>query len=113
MRFEADGEVVLHGTVNSSHIESIKVALVVVLIGSSPNLDFLEDKGLDLGIIPDEPISRNNLIDVDLFSHESVKHAGIYAMGPLIGDNFVRFLTGNALAIANHIIKQKRKEKLS
>ena len=107
MRFEANKDVILHGTQSSSHIESFKVSLVVVLIGSSPNLDFFEDRGTGLGIVADEPISRNNLIDVDLFSHESVKHSGIYAMGPLVGDNFVRFLTGNALAIANHIHKKK------
>ena len=34
----------------------------ILPIGSSPNLEFLEDEGRDLGIIPDEMISRNNLI---------------------------------------------------
>ena len=28
-------------------------------------------------------------------------------MGPLVGDNFVRFLQGGALAISNHILKKK------
>ena len=28
-------------------------------------------------------------------------------MGPLVGDNFVRFLQGGALAINNHILKKK------
>ena len=83
----------------------------VVLIGASPNLDFLEEQGCNLGIVLDKPISRNNLVDIDLFSHESVRQTGIYAMGPLVGDNFVRFLQGGALAITNHILKQKHREK--
>ena len=44
---------------------------------------------------------------LDLFSHESIRQPGIYAMGPLVGDNFVRFLQGGALAISNHILKKK------
>ena len=61
---EDNNEVLLHGTNNTSHLETLTVSLCVVLIGSSPNLKFLEDEGRDLGIIPDETISRNNLIDI-------------------------------------------------
>ena len=68
-----------------------------------PNLDFLED----LKIVLDKPISRKALVDTDLFSQENVRQTGIYAMGPLVGDNFVRFLLGGALTITNHILKQK------
>jgi len=107
VKIEANNEVLLHGTNNTSHLETLTVSLCVVLIGSSPNLKFLEDEGRDLGIIPEETISRNNLIDIDLFSHECIRQPGIYAMGPLVGDNFVRFLQGGALAISNHILKKK------
>ena len=61
---EENNEVLLHGTNNTSHLETLTVSLCVVLIGSSPNLKFLEDEGRDLGIIPEETISRNNLIDI-------------------------------------------------
>merc|ERR1719222_1524665 len=84
-----------------------EVTLLAVLIGASPNLDFMADQGRELGIIADESISRNNLVDIDLFSHESIKQSGIYAMGPLVGDNFVRFLQGGALAITNNVLKKK------
>jgi hypothetical protein len=30
----------------------------------------------------------------------------MYALGPLAGDNFVRFLQGGAVAIASHINKE-------
>ncbi len=106
-KIEANGEVTLHGM---SHLEKVKASLLVVLIGASPNLEFLDEEGLDMGVVQGEPISRNNPIDIDLFSHESVKHSGIYAIGPLVGDNFVRFLQGGALAITNNILKKKLKE---
>ena len=43
-------------------------------------------------------VSKNNPVDIDIYTFESVKHSGLYAMGPLVGDNFVRFLQGRALA---------------
>lgn len=33
---------------------------------------------------------------------------GMYAMGPLVGENFVRFLKGGALAIASDLSKRQR-----
>lgn len=33
---------------------------------------------------------------------------GMYAMGPLVGENFVRFLKGGALAIASDFAKRQR-----
>ena len=75
-----------------------------------PNLDFLQEQGCNLKIVLDKPISRKALVDTetDLFSQENVRQTGIYAMGPLVGDNFVRFLLGGALTITNHILKQKQ-----
>lgn len=35
---------------------------------------------------------------------------GLYAMGPLVGENFVRFLKGGALAIASDLAKRHRGE---
>ena len=114
VRISANHEVTLHGNNTSSHLETFekfKVSLVAVLIGASPNLDFMAEQGRELGIIADESISRNNLVDIDLFSHESITQSGIYAMGPLVGDNFVRFLQGGALAITNHVLKKKYRQK--
>ena len=50
---------------------------------------------------------RNNPVDVDLFSLESTKERGLYAMGPLVADNFVRFAQGGALAITNNLLHTK------
>ena len=53
------------------------------------------DVGVDpnsLGVVPNTRVSKNNPVDINIYTFESVKHPGLYAMGPLVGDNFVRFL---------------------
>jgi len=83
--------------------ELIQVSYIIVLIGSSPNLSFLGQAGRELGRIPGAPIGRNNPINIDTYSHQSTNVAGLYAMGPLTGDNFVRFIQGGALAITSSV----------
>lgn len=87
-----------------SSIISIEVSCTVVMIGSRPDLSFLPGEGRNLGVVPKWPIdSKHNPIDVDLFSYQSPHEHGLFAMGPLIGDNFVRFGIGGALGITNHL----------
>lgn len=86
---------------------------VLVLIGAHPNLSFLGSNGCAFGINPNEPIScRRNPIDVDPFTNKVVaaEGPGMYAMGPLVGENFVRFLKGGALAIASDLAKKQKEE---
>jgi len=107
-----DKRVKFHGDVTT---ETVDVSNVVVLIGGRPNLQFFghEDDVADvdpesLGVVPDTPVSKNNPVDIDIYTFESVKHSGLYAMGPLVGDNFVRFLQGGALAITSNILRRKQ-----
>lgn len=86
--------------------EEIQVSLVVVLVGAAPDLEFLETD-TQLGQVPGNPIDKNNPIDIDVYSHQAVHVPGLFAMGPLTGDNFVRFLQGGALAIAAHAQKRR------
>ncbi|XP_026161693.1 oxidative stress induced growth inhibitor 1 [Mastacembelus armatus] len=89
----------------------VQVSKALVLIGAHPNLSFLHDNGRLLGIDPREPIScRRNPIEVDPFTNKVVAAdwPGMYAMGPLVGENFVRFLKGGALAIASDLAKRQR-----
>lgn len=83
--------------------EMIPVSYILVLIGASPDLTFLAEAGQQLGRIPGAVIGRNNPIDIDVYSHQSSNIPGLFAMGPLTGDNFVRFIQGGALAIASHV----------
>ena len=70
-----------------------------MLIGASLKLDFLESEsqGLDqglgqgLGRVPDEPVNKSNPVDIDVFTHQAVNVPGVFALGPLVGDNFVRY----------------------
>ena len=89
----------------------VQISKALVLIGAHPNLSFLTDNGRPLGIYPDEPITcRRNPIDADPFTNSvlAADGPGFYAMGPLVGENFVRFLKGGALAIASDLAKKQR-----
>ncbi|XP_066999389.2 oxidative stress-induced growth inhibitor 1 [Anabrus simplex] len=90
-------------------VVSRTVSAAAILIGSRPDLSFLHLGG-DLGVVPSQPIDcRSNPVDVDLFTY-AVKRApsGLYALGPLAGDNFVRFIQGGAVAIASNIHKERK-----
>ena len=89
-------------------LRTINVSYVVVLIGACPNLSFLSSEGEQLGRVPGHAIDRNNTIDISAFTHQSNNVPGLFALGPLTGDNFVRFIQGGALAIASHVHQTRR-----
>lgn len=83
------------------------VSVVAILIGYKPDLSYLDAGGIGLGKFPDKPIdSKSNPIEVDNFTYEVAKapRKGLYALGPLVGDNFVRFILGGAFGILAHIL---------
>lgn len=65
---------------------------------------------MGLGEDPTKPIDcKSNPIAVDKYSNE-VQNAttpGLFAMGPLVGDNFIRFIPGGALSITSALWKQR------
>ncbi|XP_066290922.1 oxidative stress-induced growth inhibitor 1-like isoform X2 [Branchiostoma lanceolatum] len=84
----------------------VNVSKILVLIGASPNLSFLGNNGMDLAVDSTKQVScKKNPIDVDPYTFESAKARGLYAVGPLVGDNFVRFVKGGPLGIASHLVK--------
>ncbi|XP_028854137.1 oxidative stress induced growth inhibitor 1 [Denticeps clupeoides] len=91
----------------------LQVSMVLVLIGAHPNLSFLPEHGQQLALNAQEPVTcRRNPIDVDPYTYESAQESGLYAMGPLVGENFVRFLKGGALAIASDLSRKQRDREL-
>ncbi|XP_071349797.1 oxidative stress induced growth inhibitor 1 [Trachinotus anak] len=109
VEFRPDRKCVLES--DSGQRTVVQVSKALVLIGAHPNLSFLDDNGRPLSINPKEPITcRRNPIDVDPFTNNVVAAdgPGMYAMGPLVGENFVRFLKGGALAIASDLAKRQR-----
>ena len=89
---------------------TIPVSLVIVLIGSKPSLDFLSPTLVaKLGLIPNSPIDiRKNPIGIDPITYESQAIPQLYAIGPLVGDNFVRFLQGGAFAVAANLMAKNQ-----
>lgn len=56
--------------------------------------------GVGIGDDPQKPIDcKNNPIAVNKYTNEMLHVPGAFALGPLVGDNFVRFIAGGALAI--------------
>ncbi|KAF3839762.1 hypothetical protein F7725_018479 [Dissostichus mawsoni] len=109
--FQSDMTCLLQG---NDSLKAFKISMALVLIGTNPNLFFLKGNGQYLGQDPTKPIScTQNPIDVHPYTYECVNEPGLFAMGPLVGDNFVRFLKGGALGIASCLLKRlKKKEKL-
>ena len=87
--------------------QTLNVSAVFVLIGSKPELSFLQGVP-PLGIDPTQDVDcRHNPIDVNPYTYECKRVKNLFAMGPLVGDNFVRFGIGGALGIASHLYKSK------
>jgi hypothetical protein len=98
----------------SSNTVELKISYACILIGCSPNLDFLPTEIVnDLALDPTRLLNtKDNPIGVDRFTYETLNFKNLYAMGPLIGDNFIRFGTGGALAITSSIVRSKKLERL-
>ncbi|XP_026666840.1 oxidative stress-induced growth inhibitor 1-like isoform X2 [Ceratina calcarata] len=92
---------------SAGHVHAFRVSVVAILIGYKPDLSYLEAAGIGLGKYPDKPIDcKSNPIEVDDFTYEATKapRSGLYALGPLVGDNFVRYVLGGAFGILVHIL---------
>uniref|UniRef100_A0A671QEI0 Oxidative stress-induced growth inhibitor 2-like n=1 Tax=Sinocyclocheilus anshuiensis TaxID=1608454 RepID=A0A671QEI0_9TELE len=105
LSFQPDMHCVMRGS--NGVLRVFKVSMVLVLIGTYPNLFFLKEQGQYLGLDPSRPIfCRQNPIDINPYTFECNTESGLFAMGPLVGDNFVRFLKGGALGIASCLRKR-------
>lgn len=68
--------------------------------------------GVGFGEDPKKPIDcKSNPIAVNKYSYR-IMHApeGLYALGPLVGDNFVRYIPGGALAITSALHKAAKRD---
>nr|XP_004659636.1 oxidative stress-induced growth inhibitor 1 [Jaculus jaculus] len=107
--FKDDLQAVFRDPQGGQHL--FGVSLVLVLIGSYPDLSYLPGAGTDLATDPEQPVSpKRNPIDVDPFTYESTRQEGLYALGPLAGDNFVRFVQGGALAAASSLLRKETRK---
>ncbi|XP_076332455.1 oxidative stress-induced growth inhibitor 1-like [Tachypleus tridentatus] len=106
-------EVVLE-SINCGNKCVLHAAYVLVLVGMHPDLSFMPNSGKSMGVLSNEPVNcKTNQIEIYPYTHETVSYPGIFAMGPLVGDNFVRFVQGGALAITSYLHKKKSNSVLS
>ncbi|XP_018423558.1 PREDICTED: oxidative stress-induced growth inhibitor 1 [Nanorana parkeri] len=90
--------------------KAFSVSMILILIGSKPNLSFLPNNGKYLSLDTEQPFSsKRNPLEIDPFTYECLQEKGLYAVGPLAGDYFVRFVQGGALAVANSLLKSQRR----
>lgn len=95
----------------NNSLKAFKISMALVLIGTNPNLFFLKGQGQYLGRDPTKPVScKQNPIDIHPYTFECANEPGLFAMGPLVGDNFVRFLKGGALGITACLLKRLKKK---
>ncbi|XP_031756603.1 oxidative stress-induced growth inhibitor 1 isoform X2 [Xenopus tropicalis] len=88
----------------------LSISMVLILIGSNPNLCFLPTNGTYLAMDTAQPVnSKSNPMDIDPFTYECIQEKGLYALGPLAGDYFVRFVQGGALAAARSLLKSNKR----
>ncbi|KAL3287546.1 hypothetical protein HHI36_002014 [Cryptolaemus montrouzieri] len=83
----------------------LKVSYVIVLIGSRPDLTFLPSDA-DIAVKHNLPIDgKTNAVNIDKMTHKVKGYDNLYAVGTLAGDNFVRFISGGALAVVAELYK--------
>lgn len=102
VRFEDGGKCVVKNKAGERTVHLVSV--VGVFIGSETKLDFLPDSVIaKLPALPHLPIDpKKNPVSVDPFTFEC-ESASLYAIGPLAGDNFVRFVLGSGLGVCKHL----------
>lgn len=89
---------------NAGVQEILETSVVLMQIGTSPDLTFMPTQATNLGLTAGLRVNpKHNPLDVDPFTNESTTQPGLYGIGPLVGDNFVRFIKGGAVAITQHI----------
>ncbi len=100
----ADGNLVTYVNHEGIHT-TLSISLAGVLIGSEANLDFLPKKiRTHLAVDPTCPINaKTNPVYVDPLTFESELWPSLYALGPLVGDHFVRFVFGSGLGVCRHL----------
>ncbi|XP_001515655.1 oxidative stress-induced growth inhibitor 2 isoform X2 [Ornithorhynchus anatinus] len=111
LSFKADMRCVLQSAAGLK--KSFKFSAAAVLIGSHPSLFFLKEQGYHLGHNSNQPITcKSNPVEIDPYTYECTKEGNLFALGPLVGDNFVRFVKGGALGIARCLVTRQKKQQL-
>lgn len=103
-RFDRSKKCQLENLDNSKKI-TLECSMVFVMVGGLADLSFLSPKIPVRGVDPQNPLihSTHNPLSVDPYSFAIDGVDNMYAIGSLVGDNFVRFVLGSALGVVNHL----------
>uniref|UniRef100_A0A8D9DVL6 Oxidative stress-induced growth inhibitor 1 n=1 Tax=Cacopsylla melanoneura TaxID=428564 RepID=A0A8D9DVL6_9HEMI len=106
------GKLVITMRSPETELTSYTVSLVAILTGSRADLSYLPisyQNGKVLAIDASKGIdSKHNSIQINPLSHQIIKAPdGLYALGPLVGDNFVRCTLGGAITVGSDIAKSR------
>lgn len=100
--FDAESRIVTLSSTTGEQ-KKFRVSFVAVLIGSRPDLGFLP-REFNLAVDKSRAVDcKTNTLDIDRLTHCVNGFENLFALGPLTGDNFVRFIPGGALAITAEI----------
>lgn len=84
----------------------LHVSFATVFIGSRPDLSFLP-QDLWTSAKTDSPFdSKTNTLNIDRLTNEVNGTEGLFAVGPLVGDNFVRFLPGGTMIVVGELCRR-------
>lgn len=85
----------------------LECSMVFLLIGGLADLNFISPRIPVRGVDPQNPLIHpgHNPLSVDPYSFAIDGVDNMYAIGSLVGDNFVRFVLGSALGVVNHLHK--------
>ena len=88
--------------------QTLECSIALVMIGGHADLNFISPEIPVSGIDPTKKFIHptKNPLSVDPYTFAVSKVDNMYAIGSLTGDNFVRFVLGSALGVANHLISK-------
>ncbi|XP_012556189.1 oxidative stress-induced growth inhibitor 2 [Hydra vulgaris] len=99
-------EVIIEHT-NKMLAYKLHVNRVIILVGLLPDLSIIDNSD-SLKEDPQKEFNiKTNPLDIDLYTYECRSRKGLYALGPLVGDNFVRLISGGALAITHGLFRKE------
>jgi len=106
--FSEDGKCQI-SDVDKTVTQTLDCSMALVMIGSHADLNFISPEVPISGVDPTKKFIHptSNPLSVDPYTFAVSKVDNMYAIGSLTGDNFVRFVLGSALGVANHLFSRK------
>jgi len=109
-----------NGTVHIRDLKTSKIfeqeiSYVAKLTGSEAKLNFFDVEHIlaenEQNSNEKSTHNKNNSLEINPYTYECLSIENTYALGPLAGDNLIRFLQGGAVACAASLYKKLQKQR--